>query len=622
MRRFVSATSVVVLVVAVAGTASPAHAAGQMCFPRVPQSAAEFQSLADTRTRDWGVGDLVSQTDLPDGRRLFLFGDTGYYGLHPDGSRAPLVAFGNNSAWLQQGACFMLLDNRPSGGASWIVPPDGDGSVYWPGGAVVVGNRLHVFLARMQLNQFFGTQVGAAVATFELPSLEFARIAPIPFDGGTFYGGGAVYDGGYLYAYGWQDADCLFCAGHLGLARVREDLVQVPSAWQYAAGGSWSSDSHAARPVLRDATSQPDVQPYNNGFLLVTKPLNIFDGNVAAWWAPNPEGPWSALGTIYDIPLPPRSHIPGHTYNSPFTYMASLTPSAAVERGGMLLAYNVNTFDDADAQRDGRMAGPRFVSVTVPPTPPASPRPVVTPAPSPWEPVVGADQRGRVRVAGGNVGNSNVYTARAVGVDRTVTGRGNWVVASDGGIFSYGDAQFYGSTGRMKLNQPIVGMAATPTGRGYWLVASDGGVFSFGDAQFFGSTGGFRLNRPVVNIAATPTGRGYWLVASDGGVFSFGDAQFFGSTGSIKLRSPISDLAPSPSGRGYRFVATDGGVFSFGDAPFLGSAAGRANGFVLGITSVPGGYRLIDTAGTIHNFGAARGPAAFGANDAPYVGIS
>ncbi len=39
------------------------------------------------------------------------------------------------------------------------------------------------------------------------------------------------------------------------------------------------------------------------------------------------------------------------------------------------------------------------------------------------------------------------------------------------------------------LNRPIVGMAATPDGRGYWMVASDGGVFGFGDAPFFGSTG-------------------------------------------------------------------------------------------------------------------------------------
>ena len=59
---------------------------------------------------------------------------------------------------------------------------------------------------------------------------------------------------------------------------------------------------------------------------------------------------------------------------------------------------------------------------------------------------------------------------------------GYWQVGSDGGIFSFGGAQFYGSTGSMHLNKPVVGMAATPDGNGYWLVASDGGVFAFGDA--------------------------------------------------------------------------------------------------------------------------------------------
>jgi L,D-peptidoglycan transpeptidase YkuD (ErfK/YbiS/YcfS/YnhG family) len=61
------------------------------------------------------------------------------------------------------------------------------------------------------------------------------------------------------------------------------------------------------------------------------------------------------------------------------------------------------------------------------------------------------------------------------------------LVASDGGIFSFGDAAFYGSTGALHLNAPIVGMAAAPGGGGYWLVASDGGIFSFGDAAFYGS---------------------------------------------------------------------------------------------------------------------------------------
>jgi hypothetical protein len=80
-------------------------------------------------------------------------------------------------------------------------------------------------------------------------------------------------------------------------------------------------------------------------------------------------------------------------------------------------------------------------------------------------------------------------------------------VASDGGIFSFGDAPFLGSTGAMTLNKPIVGMAATPDGKGYWLVASDGGIFSFGDAPFLGSTGAMTLNKPIVGMAAA-TGLG------------------------------------------------------------------------------------------------------------------
>ena len=77
-------------------------------------------------------------------------------------------------------------------------------------------------------------------------------------------------------------------------------------------------------------------------------------------------------------------------------------------------------------------------------------------------------------------------------------------MASDGGIFSFGDAAFFGSMGGRPLNKPIVGMAATPDGGGYWLVASDGGIFSFGDAAFLGSMGGKPLNKPIVGMASDP----------------------------------------------------------------------------------------------------------------------
>ena len=188
-------------------------------------------------------------------------------------------------------------------------------------------------------------------------------------------------------------------------------------------------------------------------------------------------------------------------------------------------------------------------------------------------------------------------------------------MASDGGIFAFGDAPFYGSMGGQPLNQPIVGMAATPTGDGYWLVASDGGIFAFGDAPFYGSMGGQPLNQPIVGMAATPSGRGLLagglrrrhlrlrrrpvlrvdgrpapqpahrghgrhpdgpgllVVASDGGIFAFGDAPFDGSMGGQPLNQPIvGHGARPPADAGYWLVAADGGIFAF-DAPFYGSPA-------------------------------------------------
>jgi hypothetical protein len=169
-----------------------------------------------------------------------------------------------------------------------------------------------------------------------------------------------------------------------------------------------------------------------------------------------------------------------------------------------------------------------------------------------------------------------------VGLAATPDGDGYWLVAEDGGIFTFGKAAFYGSTGDQVLNQPIVGMAATPSGEGYWFVASDGGIFTFGDAPFHGSLGDQVLNQPIVGMAATPSGEGYWLVASDGGIFTFGDAPFHGSAGSVPLVKPIVDMAATPNGEGYWLVAEDGGVFTYGKAPFKGSGSGTAlNGRVV-----------------------------------------
>ena len=204
---------------------------------------------------------------------------------------------------------------------------------------------------------------------------------------------------------------------------------------------------------------------------------------------------------------------------------------------------------------------------------------------------------------------------------------GYWLVASDGGVFAYGDASFHGSTGAIKLNQPIVGMSSTPSRKGYFLVASDGGVFAFGDAVFRGSTGAIKLNQPIVGMAATPNGGGYFLVARDGGIFAFGNAVFKGSTGAIKLAQPIVGMTTTPSGNGYFLVAADGGVFAFGDAVFKGSTGAiKLAKPMVGIAATPSGngYYLVASDGGIFAFGDAvfRGSTGAIKLNQPIVGMS
>jgi hypothetical protein len=190
---------------------------------------------------------------------------------------------------------------------------------------------------------------------------------------------------------------------------------------------------------------------------------------------------------------------------------------------------------------------------------------------------------------------------------------GTWEAAADGGVFTCGDAGFYGSAGAEPLAAPIVAMAVTPTGNGYWLAAADGGVFSYGDAGFFGSAATFS-HAPIVTITATPDGGGYWLAAADGGVFAFGDARFYGSAEPFGLAQPVVGMARSADGAGYWLAAADGGVFAFGDAAFDGSAASlRLNAPITGIAARPNGdgYWLS---------GADGGVFAFG--DAPFYGGS
>jgi len=145
------------------------------------------------------------------------------------------------------------------------------------------------------------------------------------------------------------------------------------------------------------------------------------------------------------------------------------------------------------------------------------------------------------------------------------------------GIFTFGAAQFYGSTGSLHLQRPVVGITPAENRGGYWLVASGGGIFAIGNAGYYGSIPGsglnpsgsglfHSLNAPIVGMVPSSDGSGYFMVASDGGVFAFGDARFEGSCPGIGGCSGAAVcVVPDATSNGYWVVTSTGAVSTFGD---------------------------------------------------------
>jgi subtilase family serine protease len=227
---------------------------------------------------------------------------------------------------------------------------------------------------------------------------------------------------------------------------------------------------------------------------------------------------------------------------------------------------------------------------------------------------------------GGSAGVT-VHASNNVGtgsVGRTFTYfHGYWLVGGDGGVFTFDNAQFYGSTGHLHLSRPVVGITPHANHAGYWLVASDGGVFTFTNGGGFygsipglhilpyGTTGpGRHLSAPIVGMVPAADGDGYYLVGSDGGVFAFGPgAKFVGSCPALKggCSGPAVAVVPDASGNGYWLVTKTGNVYAFGDAHSFGSPGSENSAVTSAARTASGnGYWILFSDGQVVPFGDAR----------------
>jgi hypothetical protein len=312
---------------------------------------------------------------------------------------------------------------------------------------------------------------------------------------------------------------------------------------------------------------------YNNSQALVEKITNVAPPSV-----PTPGGPTVSSGSI----VFPWSAVPGAT------------------------SYTLTIYVNGVAQTP--IAGLTGLSYTL------------------TNPVGGASYSFTIAAVSG--GGSSPNSSQSTSVTAPApSSSGYWTVGGDGGVFSFGP-NFYGSTGNLKLNQPVFAITSTSDGKGYWFVARDGGVFTYGDGVFHGSVPALGVHvANIVGMAADTATGGYWLVGSDGGVYAFG-APFDGSIPGLGQHlSNVVGIAATAEGGGYYLVTSTGAVYAFGDAKYQGGAntLPRINAPIVGLSvdSATGGYWEAGSDGGIYAYGAPfQGSAGGTTLNKPIVGIS
>lgn len=319
----------------------------------------------------WIGGDGVYSVSLADDRVLFFFGDS-LIGKVSNGRRNAQMV--NNSVGLfsathsHNGIRFVSGPTKDGKPSAIIKPAEGTGW-FWPHAGVIVGSRLHLFLAHIDKagsdGPFGFKQIGEFLATVEnplddpidwrieqrrLPFAEFAERRE------TIWGAAVLVDGDWLYVYGITDRRKQLGSKRLIVARTPLDKPHEFGAWRFQQGNKW-----VATPTVEGTISglanefSVNRLPDGKGYVLIYSDGGLSE-RILGRFAESPAGPWSESVLLY--------RCPEGGDNGLFCYAAK-AQAWATRANELLISYCTNAWDFNRLFADIRVYRPRFVRVSL-----------------------------------------------------------------------------------------------------------------------------------------------------------------------------------------------------------------------------------------------------------------
>jgi hypothetical protein len=306
----------------------------------IPALAAEVDSVFNSMFRQdiggWIAADATFSIYLPDGRTLWLFGDTFLGEVNPDSSIVSGAVMIRNSAVIQDGDSLRTLYGGIPSAPDDFIPTNNPGSTwYWPEHGIVFKDTLRIFVARYKFNPdgpagFQFEFDGNDIANFTYPDLTFINVIPIPYYSinKVIYGDRILADSIYLYIYGRKEENNNITYPHL--ARVKADNLSGP--WEFSAGSNWATDPAWSFKINSFQVSQQyGVFKHMGKYVLFTQDI-WFSTQIWSFTSNSPEGPWGNKTLVYDTPK---------VTEDAFTYNAYPHPQFD-ENDELLFSYNNN----------------------------------------------------------------------------------------------------------------------------------------------------------------------------------------------------------------------------------------------------------------------------------------
>jgi hypothetical protein len=162
---------------------------------------------------------------------------------------------------------------------------------------------------------------------------------------------GAPYPDEYVYVYGVRGK-----SKELIAARVKPELFENFSSWEFYNGSSWSNTFDSARPIADSVSNELSVTPLGNNKYALTYQYAGIMPTIYMQIGSSPVGPfgprqkiWSTSDDIKEKDL--------------FTYNAKAHPSIS-KPGELLVSYNVNSFNFSKMiEQIPNLYRPRFVRI-------------------------------------------------------------------------------------------------------------------------------------------------------------------------------------------------------------------------------------------------------------------